>query len=162
MYHSGLISTVFRGSRFCGKTETDTKPCHVNKCPEDCALGFWTAWSACSMSCGTGSKTRKRAHAREAAFGGRPCPASEPLSEQAPCVENECAVDGAWGAWSLWGYCDRRCGEGTRTRARECDAPAPEFGGELCPGEEQRQVESEACLVRECDPVDGGWTQWTR
>ena len=49
-----------RGSRFCGRTEEEEKKCHVNRCAQDCALNFWSEWSSCSMTCGTGKKTRSR------------------------------------------------------------------------------------------------------
>ena len=47
----------------------------------------------------------RRAVGREAEFGGAPCEGER--RETAPCVENECAVDGEWSDWSPWGYCDR-------------------------------------------------------
>ncbi|KAK7939999.1 hypothetical protein WMY93_003325 [Mugilogobius chulae] len=47
--------------------------CHV-PCPLDCKLSDWSAWSACSASCGSGLKIRSK-WLREKAFnGGRPCP----------------------------------------------------------------------------------------
>lgn len=43
-------------------------------CPLDCKLSDWSAWSACSASCGSGLKIRSK-WLREKAFnGGRPCP----------------------------------------------------------------------------------------
>ena len=51
----------------------ETEVCHV-PCPLDCKLSAWTAWTACSASCGGGLKTRSK-WLREKAFnGGRPCP----------------------------------------------------------------------------------------
>lgn len=47
--------------------------CHI-PCPLDCKLSDWSAWSACSASCGSGLKMRSK-WLREKAFnGGRPCP----------------------------------------------------------------------------------------
>lgn len=47
--------------------------CHI-PCPLDCKLSDWSAWSACSASCGSGLKIRSK-WLREKAFnGGRPCP----------------------------------------------------------------------------------------
>jgi hypothetical protein len=82
--------------------------------------------------------------------------------DTAPCVLNKCAVDGEWSGWTPWGYCDRTCGNGTRIRTRRCDSPAPEFGGKECIGGDDVETESENCSVRECDPVDGAWTVWSR
>lgn len=47
--------------------------CHI-PCPLDCKLSDWSAWSACTESCGSGLKIRSK-WLREKAFnGGRPCP----------------------------------------------------------------------------------------
>lgn len=47
--------------------------CHI-PCPLDCKLSDWSAWSACSASCGSGLQMRSK-WLREKAFnGGRPCP----------------------------------------------------------------------------------------
>lgn len=47
--------------------------CHI-PCPLDCKLSDWSAWSACSASCGSGLRMRSK-WLREKAFnGGRPCP----------------------------------------------------------------------------------------
>ena len=50
----------FRGSQLCLETERQEKPCYVNKCPQDCVLSIWGEWEACSQTCGTGKKTRRR------------------------------------------------------------------------------------------------------
>ena len=55
-----MLMPVSRGSRFCGRTEEEEKRCHVNRCAQDCALELWSEWSPCSMTCGTGKKTRSR------------------------------------------------------------------------------------------------------
>lgn len=47
--------------------------CHI-PCPLDCKLSDWSAWSACSASCGSGLQMRSK-WLREKAFNrGRPCP----------------------------------------------------------------------------------------
>ena len=43
-------------------------------------------------------------------------------------------VDGKWGAWASWTTCTESCGRGERTRERECNDPAPLFGGATCSG----------------------------
>jgi len=56
----------------------------------------------------------------------------------------EFAVDGAWSQWGSWTGCDVTCENGTRLRTRNCDNPAPAYGGYHCVGE---FVHSETCVV---------------
>lgn len=69
------------------------KPCDAlfesRECNHDCVLpcevGEWGAWSACSASCGGGSKSRSRNVTQLEANGGKNCP---PLYETACCEES--------------------------------------------------------------------------
>ena len=51
-------------------------------------------------------------------------------------------VDGGWGDWSEWSKCSGYCGEGERTRSRNCDSPAPAYEGDDCEGDDS---ETETC-----------------
>ncbi len=55
------------------------------------------------------------------------------------------AVDGQWGDWGPWGLCAGNCGEGTQTRSRQCDSPAPEHGGEYCQGDPTETQSCQGC-----------------
>ena len=44
------------------------------------------------------------------------------------------AVDGNWGEWSTWNTCSKTCKQGTQSRTRKCDSPAPLYGGKSCEG----------------------------
>ncbi len=147
------------GSQFCQKSEVGTKPCHKNKCARNCAWASWSSWSRCSQTCGTGTRSRSREVAIEAEFGGAAC-RSKDSQEIESCLENECPVNGEWSEWSRWGYCGAICGKGEKTRTRFCDNPKPEFGGYDCPGSSEETSGCEA--ARPCEPVNGGWTSWTR
>ena len=45
------------------------------------------------------------------------------------------SVDGEWGSWGSWGTCTKTCGNGTESRSRICDSPAPVNGGLDCVGD---------------------------
>lgn len=51
---------------------------------------------------------------------------------------------GGWSSWEEWSVCPVKCGEGQRTRSRECNRPRPLFGGDPCAGSE---IESDVCDV---------------
>ena len=126
------------GSKFCSKKEeTETKLCPpVNICPIDCVVGYWSEWTPCSQSCGTGLKLRNRSIIKEAMFGGAKCSVrAADFKEVTSCVVNDCPVNGEWSIWNRWSYCDSSCGEGKRSRQRGCDSPKPENGGSNCTGE---------------------------
>ena len=53
-------------------------------------------------------------------------------------------VNGNWGSWSKYFSCSVTCGEGTQTRRRLCDEPAPQYGGEECVGE---SAETQPCTA---------------
>ena len=137
--HSGSRQRIRyqNGSKFCSRQEeTEFKSCPpVNKCPVDCVVGYWSEWTACSQSCGTGLKLRNRSIIKESTFGGAKCSVrASDYKEVSNCVVNNCPVDGEWSEWSRWSYCDTSCGEGKKSRKRGCDSPKPENGGRNCTG----------------------------
>ena len=46
-----------------------------------------------------------------------------------------CLVDGSWGEWGEWSTCTKTCKQGKQSRTRECNSPAPQYGGKNCDGE---------------------------
>ncbi|XP_031426478.1 A disintegrin and metalloproteinase with thrombospondin motifs 3 isoform X2 [Clupea harengus] len=60
---------------------------------------------------------------------------------------NQVKQDGAWGAWSKFGSCSRSCGMGVRFRTRQCNNPAPAYGGQDCPGV---NYEYQLCNTDDC------------
>ena len=56
-------------------------------------------------------------------------------------------VDGGWSDYGDWSACSKECGGGEQTRERECNNPAPEFGGADCQG---NSSESQACNEQPC------------
>jgi hypothetical protein len=64
--------------------------------PNDCIVGSWGSWLACSKSCGSGTKRRKRFNV-EPTVGGQTCPHS---TETQPCLVEPCGhgvTDCKWG-----------------------------------------------------------------
>ncbi|XP_052808900.1 coadhesin-like [Mya arenaria] len=100
---------------FCIGESIQREACNTEVCPVD---GFWTQWSPwtkCSLTCGLGSITRKRACTNPApASGGRDCKGNS--------IDTRDCTDGPCAAWSHWyeGECSVTCGDGTRDRLRHC------------------------------------------
>ena len=57
------------------------KGCGKTACPVDCLVDIWQAWSACSVTCGSGTRQRNR-WVLDAGQGGAACPA---LTETSAC-----------------------------------------------------------------------------
>ncbi|PNI67325.1 HMCN1 isoform 2 [Pan troglodytes] len=115
----------------------------------------WSAWRACSVTCGKGIQKRSRlCNQPLPANGGKPCQGSD--LEMRNCQNKPCPVDGSWSEWSLWEECTRSCGRGNRTRTRTCNNPSVQHGGRPCEG---NAVEIIMCNIRPC-PVHGAWSAW--
>ena len=59
------------------------KGCAAEACPVNCLVDIWQPWGACSVSCGTGERQRKRWVLDEGTESGEVCP---PLTEEKPCT----------------------------------------------------------------------------
>ncbi|CAJ1420422.1 unnamed protein product [Effrenium voratum] len=99
----------------------EVKGCVSHHCGEvDCRWDTWEPWSACSCTCGGGTKRRSRVIAQAPRHGGQLCMSGD-KSEVAPCNVQSCSKcrDGAWGAWGEWSKCTASCGGGFRVRHRD-------------------------------------------
>ncbi|MBU38166.1 MAG: hypothetical protein CMA59_01430, partial [Euryarchaeota archaeon] len=126
--------------------------CAMDACPVDCVVSEWSGWSACSESCGKGSRTKSREVQTDAADGGVACP--HDLDDSEECLLVQCPVDCAFASWGEWGECSSECGPGTKLRSRT-STPA-EHGGAACEGAHEEETD---CEVTPC-PVDcelGAW-----
>lgn len=125
---------------------SESQACNTQACPipTDCAVSAWSLWSACSKTCGGGTRTRTRTITRQPANGGAACPSlseSQACNTQACPVPTNCTVS----SWGLWSSCSKSCGGGTRTRTRAITKQATNGGS--CP---YTLSESQACNTQSC------------
>lgn len=125
--------------------------CNVFLCPVDCVLSPWSAYGACSKSCGHGVITRTRTITTRPVAEGTPC---QVLKEQKDCNTHLCPVACEVTSWGSWSGCSATCGDGVNARRREVRVEA-EDGGAPCP----KLEETKPCDLMAC-PVDCKTTAW--
>eukprot|EP01127_Copromyxa_protea_P010250 TRINITY_DN2485_c0_g1_i1.p1 TRINITY_DN2485_c0_g1~~TRINITY_DN2485_c0_g1_i1.p1 ORF type:complete len:1772 (+),score=339.78 TRINITY_DN2485_c0_g1_i1:19-5334(+) len=149
-----------------GGTECDfnesvsTQACNTQACtsaPVNCAWSAWGAWTACSATCGGGTRSHMRTIATQASNDGADC--LDGNWEEQACNTGSCPATACqWGAWQEWGACSKTCGSGTRLRNRPITAEATN-GGVACKSADS--VSSETCNTAACPPVDCTWSTWS-
>jgi len=108
-----------------------------NPDPVDGAWEVWNPWSGCSVSCGSGRKTRARTCSFPSACHVRPCQGN--AQEETSCNLTCCnPVDGSWGAWTSWSNCSVSCGSGKKFRNHTCVYPS-DCHGRSCEGPVQEE-----------------------
>ncbi|XP_022294479.1 spondin-1-like isoform X6 [Crassostrea virginica] len=64
------------GGRRCPRRLVKTRKCKLSKCPVDCEMGEWEAWTPCSQTCGDNAvQKRRREVVKRPKRGGQICPA---------------------------------------------------------------------------------------
>ncbi|XP_023559876.1 hemicentin-1 [Octodon degus] len=143
------------GGSYCGGAETQMRVCNERHCPVDGRWSPWGSWSACSVSCGGGTRQRTRDCSDPVPqYGGSKCEGSDIQSDF--CNTDPCPIHGNWSPWSSWGTCSRTCNGGQMRRYRTCDNPRPSNGGRACAGPD---TQVQRCNTDLC-PVDGSWGNW--
>lgn len=134
--------------------------CNTNPCPIHGGYSKWSDFSACSVSCNSGSETRTRMCTRPLPqHGGRDCAIFGPAIETRSCFIKVCPIDGNYSNWSVFSVCTKSCGMGQKTRTRKCDNPVPLGEGRKC-SRLGPSIHTQPCNTQPC-PVSGGYTPWS-
>uniref|UniRef100_A0ABM5GDB4 Hemicentin-1 n=1 Tax=Pogona vitticeps TaxID=103695 RepID=A0ABM5GDB4_9SAUR len=144
----------FDGSS-CDGPDAQAQVCSERDCPVNGKWTSWSSWSACTMSCGGGTRQRTRVCSDPPPkYGGHKCEGNDVQVDF--CNSDPCPTHGNWGPWSNWGTCSRTCNSGQMRRYRTCDNPRPLNGGRACAGAD---TQIQRCHAELC-PVDGNWGPW--
>uniref|UniRef100_A0A7M5WTV5 Hemicentin-1 n=1 Tax=Clytia hemisphaerica TaxID=252671 RepID=A0A7M5WTV5_9CNID len=139
------------GEKDCEGSDTETRECNAKQCAVDGGFGEWSGFGECSVTCGVGTKTRRReCDQPKPSGGGKTCQGETTQTENCDTQVN-CPVDGKWAEWSEWESCDKCCGGGSQRRYRTCDNPPPGPNGKKCQGE---RIDSRKCNIDPCRDQD--------
>lgn len=134
--------------------------CNSFPCPIDGNYSLWSNFSVCSKSCGNGTMERRRnCSSPTPRHGGKDCSLLGPAKEVRDCNLFPCPVHGNFSSWSIFSVCSKSCGNGTKTRTRNCSNPTPEHGGKNCtligPLKEVHSCNAFPC------PIHGNYSSWS-
>jgi hypothetical protein len=132
------------------------RECNNQKCPVDCTVSNWLAWSKCSATC-NGGITKRTRHINLPKYGGgsKECPH---LSEVKSCNLQACPIDCVMDEWSGWSDCSKTCGRGESQRIRVIISK-PTAGGMTC----AKTLEEKPCEAGPC-PANcwvSSWSEWS-
>ena len=138
----------------CAGSSTQSQSCNSQCCPVDCVWDSWSAYGACSVTCGGGHQIRNRSVAVQPSCGGLNC--SGLFNQSQSCNSQCCPVNCTWGSWNAYSACSVTCGEGFKNRKRQI-AVASACGGLEC---EETSTENTTCNLTPC-PVHCQWSEWS-
>lgn len=157
-----ITSPARNGGLPCPTKLEDTRLCELPKCPKNCKLSDWSAWSECLADCGKGIKRRTKTILEYPMYGGEACPDEKDLVQTEQCdTGKSCDRDCKYSDWGSWGKCDAKCGNGKKTRTRTIISEA-EGKGKPC--SEADKTMTDDCLGPVSCPDDcetSEWTKWT-
>ncbi|KAK3566379.1 hypothetical protein QTP86_032293 [Hemibagrus guttatus] len=152
--------------------ERNTPCADSDCCPAHGGWSAWGGWGACSGTCEIeGILIHQEQRTRTCT---NPPPSISPRGNYCSGSSTDtrhctglpfCPVNGNWGAWSAASDCSVTCGVGLQTQHRDCDNPAPKYGGQYCPGDNSR---TSVCTVPKNCPVGAAnqipralWSEWS-
>jgi len=150
----------------CGSVGFETKEeedCSAETCPTDCVYGPYGDWSACSVSCGDGDRTRRRS-LTPPTVDGKACPADAKTDanglyqeDTMVCKNKACPIDCQESGWSSNNACSKTCGGGKMTLYRRIEV-APAYGGKPCGALMQTQDCNQQACPTNCEVSK--WSAW--
>ncbi|XP_039988819.1 spondin-1b isoform X3 [Xiphias gladius] len=145
----------------CPHTQ-DFQPCMGPGCsieePSTCMMSEWISWSACSVSCGMGMRSRER-YVKQYPEDGLLCQLH--TEEKEKCVVNdECSPSSCLVTeWGEWDSCSVTCGIGMIRRERMVKMTP--IDGSMCKTD---VAEVEKCMMPECYTIPcmlSPWLDWS-
>uniref|UniRef100_A0A8C6PBB6 Spondin-1 n=1 Tax=Nothobranchius furzeri TaxID=105023 RepID=A0A8C6PBB6_NOTFU len=126
----------------CPHTQ-DFQPCMGPGCsmeePSTCMMSEWISWSACSVSCGMGMRSRER-YVKQYPEDGSLCQLNTEETENRDLLKY--TIPCMLSPWSEWSECSVTCGRGVRTRQRMLKSDPAGCTEEL--------EQTEKCMLPEC------------
>jgi len=120
--------------------------CNVKQCPQDCIMGEWEGWSACSADCGGGVMTKNRAIIQEAMYGGEACGETQ---ETEACNSENCDAHCELSDFQGWTPCSKACDTGFQRRDRS--VLKAKRGKGKCPPPGMKKEELQRCNTQKCE-----------
>jgi uncharacterized protein YegL len=129
--------------------------CNQIKCPVNCKMSKWSAFSKCSKECESGVQSRTRFIITEPKNGGESCDVN---AESRPCNTGSCDRDCHLHDWSKRAPCSQACDSGYSERFRamrqkargqgKCPKKDSELRHQIHKCNEQACVGDETCIAK--------------